>query len=399
MLTLNDFFLSESNKKFLQKWIKEDYKKKPLCIYGKSGLGKTCLANTILNDYKIINIDTDFIKVDKDLKDYIDMSLGKKNICMMFKQTTKEKEYKSILFDDIHIIHQLDKQLFKNIISWTKDYKKKYSNHPIIYILSDTYIVKKTFKEIVTNSYLFELKYTDNNFNKLVTKLLTAEKIIISLNHIHNLLKISGKNISNVKSNIELVKGGNISPEIYEKDFSGEINDITYKIMNDTFDIQNILSNSYCDYNIISLNLLDNIHKFFQLKEKDFLKDYLYIYKNICLGDKMNSEMIVDHNYELFDYIIMQQILFPIYKIKENYSKTIKSLPYNKYISKSIYYISNHNTFIKNNLNMNQVYYELYLYDYKIDKEKYLDKKVLDKYIKIYNWIYNRNIKKSYLLK
>ena len=46
---------------------------------------------------------------------------------------------------------------------------------------------------------------------------------------------------------------------------------------------------------------------------------------------------------------------------------------------------------------MNQVYYELYLYDYKIDKVKYLDKKVLEKYIKIYNWIYNRNIKKMIL--
>ena len=70
MLTLNGFFLSESSKKFLNKWIKGDYKKKPLCIYGKSGLGKTCLANIILNEYKIINIDTDFgnIKVDKIFK-------------------------------------------------------------------------------------------------------------------------------------------------------------------------------------------------------------------------------------------------------------------------------------------------------------------------------------------
>ena len=93
----------------------------------------------------------------------------------------------------------------------------------------------------------------------------------------------------------------------------------------------------------------------------------------------------------------MHQILFPIFRIKENYSKYINSLSYNKYISKSIYYISNYNTFIKNGLNMNQVYYELYLYDYKIDKVKYLDKKVLEKYIKIYNWIYNRNIKKMIL--
>tara|TARA_B100000212_G_scaffold295755_1_gene238912 strand:- start:1103 stop:2302 length:1200 start_codon:yes stop_codon:yes gene_type:complete len=399
MLSINDFFLSESLKKLLNKWIKEDFKVKPLCIFGKSGIGKTSLANAILKDYKTINIDTDFIKVDKDFKEYIDMSLGKKNICMMFNKSHQKNELKSILFDDIHVIQQLDKPLFKQIINWKKNYKIKYSNHPIIFIIPDTCVVKKIFKEIVDNSLLFEIKYTDNNFNKLVTKLLNSEKIIISLNHIQKLLKISGKNISNIKSNIELLRDKSnetIDIVIEEKEFSGELNEITYKIMNDKFDIQNILSNAYCDYNIISLNLLDNLSKFFT---KDFLKDYLYIYKNICLGDKMNSEMIVDHNYELFDYIIMHQVLFPIFNIKKSYSKCIKELNYNKYISKSIYYISNQNTYIKNNLNMHSVFYELYLYDYKIDKDKNINKKLLEKYIKIYNWIYNRNIKKNDLIK
>ena len=394
MLSINDFFLSESSKKLLNKWVKEDYKKKPLCIYGKSGLGKTSLAKCLLHEYDTININTDFIKTNSNLSEYIDLSLGKKNICMMFQKSKRKNEYKSILFDDIHIIGGLDKTLFKNIMNWTKTYKNKYENHPIIFILLDTSIIKKSFKEIIDNSYLFELKYSENNFYKLVTNLLNLEKIIISLNHIQNLLKKSGKNISNIKSNIELLKYENVSEEICEKDFSGEINDITCKIMNDTFNIDNILSNSYSDYNIISLNILDNLPTFFK---KDFLESYIDIYKNVCLGDKLNSEMIIEHNYELFDYILMHQILFPIFRIKENYSKYINSLSYNKYISKSIYYISNYNTFIKNGLNMNQVYYELYLYDYKIDKVKYLDKKVLEKYIKIYNWIYNSNIKKMIL--
>jgi len=401
MSTLKDFFISDNLKKLLGKWIQEDYKNKPLCIYGKNGIGKTYLANCLLKEFKIININIDFIKINKDLKSYIDLSLGKKNICMMFSKKKNLNVYKALLLDDINIIQNLDKGLFKNIISWLK-YINKYKDNPIIFILSDTSIVKKTFKEIIKVSLLFELKYTDNQFIKLITKLLNNEKILISNNHIKNILKQTGKNVSNVKSHIEFLPKKNIMDKnidiIDKKDFSGEINTITYKIINDKFDIQNILSNSYSDYNIISLNLLDNIHKFFLLKNGDFLDDYLFIYKNICLGDKLNSDMIIEHNYELFDYILMQQILFPIYKIKQNFFKEIKEIQYNKYISKLIYYISNRNTFIKHNLDMNNVYYELFLYDSGSNKEKYIDKKILEKYIKIYNWIYNRSIKKNLLI-
>ena len=141
------------------------------------------------------------------------------------------------------------------------------------------------------------------------------------------------------------MKEKNVSEEIiYENDFSGEINDITCKIMNDKFNINNILSNSYSDYNIISLNILDNIPVFFT--KKKFLNSYLDIYRNICFGDKMNSEMIIEHNYELLDYILLYTILCPIFTIKEKYTKQINSLTYNKYISKSIYYISNYNIVI-----------------------------------------------------
>ena len=132
MLTINDFLINEKNKTLLLKWIKEDYKKQPLCIYGKTGIGKTSLANCLLKEYKIINIDSDFIKSDKDFKEYIDLSLGKKNICMMLTNN-KVKVFKSILFDDIQIIQNSDKFLFKNIIAFTKIFKK-YQNNPILFI-------------------------------------------------------------------------------------------------------------------------------------------------------------------------------------------------------------------------------------------------------------------------
>ena len=76
--------------------------------------------------------------------------------------------------------------------------------------------------------------------------------------------------------------------------------------------------------------------------------------------DKYNHNMIINHNYDLLEYIIMQQLLFPIYNIKTNNVK-VNILNYNKYISKSIYYISNHNIFLKYNYNIYDIYNQLYL--------------------------------------
>lgn len=397
MLDINSFFFNDSQKKLLTKWIKEDFHKKPLCIYGKTGLGKTSLANILLKEYKIINIDIEFIKNDSEFNEYIDLSLGKKNICMMFSKEKQKQIYKSILFDDIHIIQQLDKNLFKNIIKWVKKIEK-YKNNPIIFILTDLCFQKKTFRDFFDISLCIEIKYTDKQYYKLVTKLLNEKKLFISINHTQNIIKKSGKNINNIKSNINILKDNKNSEDIQiikENDFTGGLNEIMLKILNEEYDINNILSLTYSDYNIISLNLLDNLYKFFN--QKNFLKNYSDIYKSICIGDKYNSEMIVDHHYELLEHVIINQILYPIFKIKQNYNKSIKEINYNKYISKSIYYISNYNTFIKNNIIMDNIYYELFLYDYSIDIKKYIDKKILEKYIKIYNWIFSRSITKNKL--
>ena len=388
MLSFKDFFLSESSEKLLQKWINEDYKNKPLCIYGKNGIGKTSLANLLLNKYKIINVNTDFIKSNKNINDYLDLSLGKKDICMMFKKDFNS--YKSLLFDNLDDISKYDKNLFKNCINWikTNSCSEKFKNNPIIFILSDNNINKKHFSSIITVSLLFELTYSDTDYNKIVKKILHQRKIKIPKKKLDSILKISNKNLFNFQSNLDM----NI--ENNNKDFTGEINNITDKILNDDFDIDNIIMHSYNDYNIISLNLLENLHLFF---EDNFIKKYLYIYENICIADNINSIMIQNHNYDLLDYILLQNLVIPIQKIKFHNKNNIENLIYNKYVSKSIYYLSNYNKFTYNNLNinLNDLYYELFLIDKNKGRNKDIDKILLDKFIKIYNWIYSSNLTKK----
>ena len=78
------------------------------------------------------------------------------------------------------------------------------------------------------------------------------------------------------------------------------------------------------------------------------------------MGDKLNSDMIIEHNYELMDYILLHQVGLPIFEIKQNFKTSIKELQYNKYISKSIYYINNFNVCVRNDLKIEDIYFELF---------------------------------------
>ena len=85
-MNINDFFLNKTQIISINNWINKDYKKQFLFIHGKDSCGKTSLAECILKSYKIIHINIDFFKEKTSLKDYLNLSLGKKNITMMFNK-------------------------------------------------------------------------------------------------------------------------------------------------------------------------------------------------------------------------------------------------------------------------------------------------------------------------
>ena len=91
-MNLNDFFLSKKDKKNIQKWL--EIFDKPLFISGKTGIGKTTLANVILKDYTQILIDP---HLTTNISGFIDKTINETDISMMFSK----KKYKSIVFDNI----------------------------------------------------------------------------------------------------------------------------------------------------------------------------------------------------------------------------------------------------------------------------------------------------------
>ena len=116
-------------KRFVNDWINGKYKEKPIIIYGDAGTGKTSLANYIIQSFVKIEVNIDFSKTNKSLFSFLDLSLYKKSITMMFE----EVKSKAIIYDDLKYIQENDKSLFKQII----EFSKKKISYPTIYIFNN----------------------------------------------------------------------------------------------------------------------------------------------------------------------------------------------------------------------------------------------------------------------
>ena len=104
------------------------------------------------------------------------MVVGSKIEHAMISTSSK---YNDGVVDNLDDISKCDKNLFKNSINWIIDNScsEKFKNNPIIFILSDNNINKKQFNPIINLSLLFELKYSDNIFIKIVKNILNQRKI------------------------------------------------------------------------------------------------------------------------------------------------------------------------------------------------------------------------------
>ena len=108
-MNINDFFLNDKTVLDIENWINKDYKENFLFIYGKDSSGKTSLAKIILKKYKIININIDYFKEKINLKEYLNLSLGRKNVLMMFNN---KYQYNAIIFDNLELFLKHHKFLF-----------------------------------------------------------------------------------------------------------------------------------------------------------------------------------------------------------------------------------------------------------------------------------------------
>ena len=376
-MNINDFFLTKKDIKSINEWITKDYKNQFLFIHGRDSTGKTTLAECILNKYKIIHINIDFFKEKQNIKQYIDEALGRKNILMMFDKTY---EYNALVFDNLELFLKLNKQIINDIINYISKLNIHKQNHPIIFISSN--INHKYFKKILSQSKFIEINYSYKNILSITDKILSNKNIKLSEKDKENLIKKSDKKINNIISNIEILNLNNNNNIFnYEDNF---INNTINKIYtsNDLNDIIRYSQNT----NNLYFDILDNVH--FITNDLETIVD---IYKTSMLAENVNTYYIKNH-LDLYDLFTLLSIIYPKYLLNSEIDE--KKIINNKYISKSLIYISNERYIYNNNLNKDIIYLLNKLKDdkefTKFMKENYICEN--DKLKKIIN-IYEKIIK------
>ena len=100
------------------------------------------------------------------------------------------------------------------------------------------------------------------------------------------------------------------------------------------YDIKTLFQKYSCDYNTVSLNILDDIVK----SKSNNLNSICKIYKNMITYDIYEGKRI-KHNISENDISILYSIYMPYSIVKNDKLKLSKNISYNSYTSKSLIYI------------------------------------------------------------
>jgi hypothetical protein len=369
-----------NKKRLIQKWILEDYKKKPLILFGDTGVGKTSLAKYILESFVLIEVNIDFCKKSQTLDDFLELSLYKKSITMMFDKKTRKK---ALLFDDLKYIQHSDKNLFKQII----DFSKKKCNFPVIYIFNS--ISHKMIQSVYKNSYPIHMSFNKKQWCNFVESYYPYPIKNISIN---NLIETSEYNFHNIEINIKLYGNDTSKINRVEKNYD-DLLFLIQKIYRE-MDISTIYRGSISDYHTITLNLLENFmiwiynSKYISYKKK--IKKINEYYQSNIIADTIYFKTHKNNDWDNIEHIITNGVVVPL-NIISSLKIKIKEMIYNKYISRSIIYTHNNKLLYASSLNVDilSCVYTLYIsknYDSlrKIIKYYSINQKIFEKFSKYY---------------
>ena len=198
---IKDIYLHENDINFINKMIESKYIYN-LILLGNSGVGKTCLANIIANNYykdienkELVKFNTMIVNIL--IEDGICFYRNHvKNFCITCSHI---KNYKKILIIDyIDIISDQSQLIIKNFI---EEYSK---NVFFILILQD---INKINNSVINNCDIINIKNPDYNFlENLLLKINKSENLNIDNSLFNNIIFDSKYNIPCLINNLQKIK-------------------------------------------------------------------------------------------------------------------------------------------------------------------------------------------------
>jgi DNA polymerase III delta prime subunit len=337
--TIDDLYLSYDSKSKIKQWISDFITKKKnftncLLLHGPTGVGKTSLANIILetNDFDIIEFNSSDIRNQKTLKDKIENINGNINILDFMRN---KKKHIGIIIDELDGINNTEKGALKeliNIINNTKTYSSPFicttnSINKKIDLLKKKalYIkiskpTKKIVKEFINKICENEsLKLSDTIKNLIAdTSQLDFRRIIVLMEYLfnYNISNISDSELESIITNYEKKKIDYTIYEGTEKILNGYYKDFSSIVENDSSNIGYIYYENFQNF-IINNKKCSDKQKFETISK---------IYNSYSDSDKLDKKIYINQHFYLYNYNNYLKFNIPSF-LMNNLEKTT----YNKF--------------------------------------------------------------------
>lgn len=419
--TFDDIFLTSKEIQIIKKWI-EDFKNKKkkasncLFLYGAPGIGKSSIANIVLNEYKydILEYNASDVRNAKLIKDKLGKINGNVNVldCMCYK-----KKEIGIILDELDGLTSGEKSGLTEIINiiFDKSMKDGQRKTPFICI-SNT--INKKLDSIRKKSVELKIgKPSRITLKKIVNKITKMENLNIDEESKNHLIDVSQLDIRRIITMLEYLSKNNkqiriestlkILENYDKKNMELNLYEITEKMLNKYHSIEDTYRYFSLDKTMVGLYMYENFPNFIIKNRKENsttkIDSICNIYDNYVESNMIDHDIFINQHYGLSKYNSILKCSIPSFEInnmkkysfnkcgKINYSTLVNksSQEYlnckstNK-IKASICNFSNTNNYI----NVCNIFYKYLIIDENYDKVKELidyynlNSETLDKIIK-----------------